>query len=95
MTVTIQLTDEALSELKDVLRVTHKDMQRTASEPCSDLQQDYAWRILRARNLLDLSNASADCCIDYVRVPSLVMEKVWEPCQGPDCKVSTGREGRP
>lgn len=61
MTLTLKLDDEALSELKEALKISQKDFDSAWKTQAPD----HAYRILRARRALDLSNSSQDCCFDY------------------------------
>lgn len=64
MKTTIELTDRALSVILEALRVSTKDLESVLRGEKID---DYAGRILRTRQALDLSNADSDCCYDYIQ----------------------------
>lgn len=67
MMLTIQISDESLSLLKDTLRIRKEDMDHVASIESteSNVLHSYAWRILCARRTLNLSNSTSECCYDY------------------------------
>ena len=63
MKITIELDDIQLSSAKDWLRVSLSDFERLR---VSVMEQDLAYRILKTRLALGLSNAQSECCYDFI-----------------------------
>lgn len=72
MKLTIELTDRQLSAIKDALKITYADFEdafHQGAQKSPPTQFDYALRILRAREALELSNADIDCVSDVENIP--------------------------
>lgn len=68
----IELTDRQLSTIKDALKITYADFEKAfqCDTPLNPTTQfDYAIRILRAREALDLSNSDSECVSDVENIP--------------------------
>lgn len=64
MTLTLQLSDEALSALKNELRISRHQYDVCACGTPSEGLEMYAHRILRTRKILELSVTKQDACFD-------------------------------
>lgn len=82
MKLTIKLTDEQLTGLKNALTMSTEEYKRATSFQ-NDHKNDLAYNIMCARYYLDLSTRERECCHDYDWSKSRSWDDVIDPQREP------------